>query len=132
MNYFKILCFVWAFIGIGSRIIMGMMGESWKEWELDSAYATKRPKTITFIGILGYLLVIFTWYMVITTTVSNSWIIAALVSLTVIKISTILFKYDVFRAFAVKTLNDKKKMMSLNVGVLIYSALLVGMGIFLY
>lgn len=132
MNYFKVLCFLWAVIGIGSRIIMGIMGESWKEWELGSAYASQRPKIITFIGIVGYLLVIFTWYMVFTTSVSMSWIIATLISLTVIKISTILFKYDAFRAFAVKTLNDERKMRTLNITVLIYSVILIGMGVFLY
>lgn len=132
MNYFMLLCFGWALIGIGSRIIMAMMGDNWKEWEMNSAYKSKRPLSITLIGIFGYALVLFTWYMVWQTDVANSWIIAVLTSLVVIKISTILFKYDVFRAFAAKTLNDKKKMRMLNVGVVIYSGILVCIGVFLY
>lgn len=53
MNYFKLLSFVWAFIGIVSRIIMG--GSKWKEWELGSAYKKKKPMIINIIAI-GLLL----------------------------------------------------------------------------
>lgn len=132
MNYFSILCFVWALIGITSRIIMGIMGEKWKEWELNSAYPSKKPKILNILGIVGYLIVIFTWYMVFISNIKYSWIIAALVSVTVIKISILLFSYKAFRKFASKMLNDKKKMFQLNLGVIVYSVLLIFMGIFLY
>ncbi len=132
MNYFGVICFVWALIGIGSRIIMALMGEKWNEWELNSAYASEKPKILNIVGAAGYLIVILTWYMVIVSDVEYSWIIAVLISATVIKISTVLFNYKVFRKFVSKMLNDKKKMFQLNLGVLIYSVILIFMGIFLY
>ena len=132
MNYFSIICFVWAAIGIISRIIMGVMGERWKEWELNSAYKEEKPKIITVIGIIGYLLVALTWVMVFVQNVRYSWIIAALTTLTIIKISTILFSYSAFRDFAAKTLHDKKKMGYLNIGVIIFSMALILMGILIY
>lgn len=132
MNYFKILCFIWALIGIVSRIIMSVMGDKWKEWELNSAYKSKRPPSITIIALLGYLLVIVTWYMVWLTRIEKSWIIAALTSLIAIKISSIIFNYDSFRAFASKTLNNKRKMQILNIGVIIYSLVLLFMGLLIY
>lgn len=132
MNYFGIICFVWALIGIGSRIIMGVMGEKWNNWELNSAYASEKPKILNVIGVVGYLIVIFTWYMVIISSIEYSWIIAALVSVTVIKISTILFNYKAFRRFVSDMLNNEKKMFQLNLGVVIYSIILIFMGIFLY
>ncbi|MGF7059030.1 hypothetical protein [Brassicibacter mesophilus] len=132
MNYFGIICFVWALIGIGSRIIMGVMGEKWNNWELNSAYASEKPKILNVIGVIGYLIVIFTWYMVIISSIEYSWIIAALVSVTVIKISTILFNYKAFRRFVSDMLNNEKKMFQLNLGVVIYSIILIFMGIFLY
>jgi len=132
MSYFKILCFVWAFIGIGSRIIMGLMGEKWKEWELNSAYKAKRPIAISFLLAIGISVVIYTWVQVILTDVPLSWIIALLVSMVVIKIGTLIFNYDGFRKFAAETLNSKKKMMTLNAGVILYSLALVLIGLFLY
>lgn len=132
MNYFKIICFIWALIGILSRIIMGIMGPKWKTWELNQAYAPKRPLIITVIGITGYLIVVFTWYMVFHQPQPHAWIIALLVSLTVIKISTILFRYNIFRTFASQMLQDSNKMKLLNIGVLIYSIVLIAMGILLY
>ncbi len=130
--YFKAICFIWALIGIGSRIAMGIMGEKWKAWELDKVYMKKKPKFINFFGFLGYLIVIFTWYQVVVTDVKYSWIIAIIMSATLIKISAILFNYDAFRAFGSALLNDKKRMFKLNVGVLIFSIVLILMGLFVY
>lgn len=132
LNYFQVICFIWALIGVGSRIIMGIMGDKWKTWELNSAYSEKKPKILTLIGLLGYALVGFTWYKVFESGVENSWIIAALTTVTLIKISVILFNYNKFRTFAKNTLNHKKKMAQLNMGVIIFSIILLLMGIYLY
>ena len=132
MNYFSLLCFSWAVIGIGSRIIMGIMGEKWKSWELNTAYAPQRPMIINVIAITGIAVVIYTWFKVITTEVNSSWIVALLISFTVIKVATVLFRYEKFRAFAFTMLNDKRKMLVLNLGVVAYSVILVLMGYFLY
>lgn len=132
MNYFKAICLVWAIIGIGSRIIMGVMGEKWAKWELNSAYKAEKPKLINALGVIAYGVVIYTWILVFKLDVAYSWVIATLMTLTVVKVSTILFNYKAFRSFAVKTLNDSKKMMLLNISVLIFSIVLIAMGIFLY
>lgn len=108
------------------------MGEKWNNWELNSAYASEKTKILNVICAVGYLIVIFTWYMVIVSKIEYSWIIAALVSVTVIKISVVLFNYKAFRSFVSNMLNDKRKMFQLNLGVLIYSIILIFMGIFLY
>ena len=108
------------------------MGEKWKEWELNSAYKAKRPIAISFLLAIGISVVIYTWVQVILTDVPLSWIIALLVSMVVIKIGTLIFNYDGFRKFAAETLNSKKKMMTLNAGVILYSLALVLIGLFLY
>jgi hypothetical protein len=132
LNFFQFVCFFWAFVGIISRIAMVIMGKKWKEWELKKVYKDKKPFIIYKIGILGYLFVGFTWYKVFTTDVKFSWVIALLISLTLIKITTLIFNYESFRKFAVKTLNDRKKMITLNIIVLIFSMVLISMGLFLY
>lgn len=132
INYFQFVCFLWAAIGIVSRIAMFAMGEKWAKWELESAYKSKKPKWIYAVAIGGYGLIGFTWYKFFTTDIKVSWIVALLITLTVIKISTLLFNYDAFRKFAIETLKDKTKMFKLNIVVILFSITLVLMGVYLY
>ena len=133
VNFFSLLCFFWALIGIGSRVIMGIMGrEGWNKWELNQAYTEKKPRWIYLFGGFTILLIGYTWYRVFTSDIQYDWIIAALVSLTGIKVSTILFKYDQFRKFAVMLLGDRKKMLKLNISIIIFSIVLIWMGLYLY
>jgi len=132
MLFFKLLCFLWAAIGIISRLFMYIMGEQWKTWEMNKAYKAKKPWYINLIALISYIIVIYSWYNVFALQVAYSWIIACLVTLTTVKVSILLLNYDGFRSFASTTLNDKKKMLQLNVGVLVFSVVLIGMGIFLY
>lgn len=131
-NYFSILCFLWALIGIVSRIAMGKMGEKWAEWEINRVYKKEKPKYLTYIGIFGYILVILTWFMVFITNIEYSWILAILITLTLFKITKILFSYEKYREFLIETLKDKKKMYQLNTAVITLSIILITMGIFLY
>lgn len=131
-NYFQFIYFLWAAIGIGSRIIMLFMKQRWKEWELNSAYKINKPKWVNIVGISGYLLVFYTWYQVIVNNIKYSWIIALLITFTILKVSALLFNYEKFRKFAVIMLNNKKKMSILNSFIIILSIVLILMGIFLY
>ena len=70
MNYFSILCFFWAVVGLVSRIFIIKLGEKWNKWELDKAYTEEKPKWIYFLGVFGVGLVLLTWYQVITTDIS--------------------------------------------------------------
>ncbi len=132
MNYFSIICFVWAAIGILSRIGMAVMGERWNKWEMENAYKKEKPKMLNVVGVFGYILVIVTWVLVFTMDVKLSWIIAALMTLTVVKVSAMLFNYEAFRTFVDNTLNDKKKMIYLNIAVIVLAIALILMGLFLY
>ncbi|EOD00205.1 hypothetical protein [Caldisalinibacter kiritimatiensis] len=107
LNYFSILCFFWAFVGILTRILIVALGDKWKEWEINKAYAKERPKWLNYIGIFGFALVIFTWYKVFTTNVGFSWIIAVLLSLTLIKLYKLTFDYNEFREFVINVFEDK-------------------------
>ncbi len=132
INYFSILCFVWAFVGILSRILIVFLGDKWTKWELDKAYSQKKPKWIYAVAILSLAIIGFTWYQVIVSGVQFSWIIAALLSLTLIKVYTIILNYERFREFAKYILNDRKKLRQLKIIVTILSIIFILMGIFLY
>ena len=132
VHYFAGLCFFWAAIGIGSRVAMAVMGERWAQWELNSAYTARKPLWLYGVGVVGAALIGLTWVLVLTTDVPHSWIIAVLISLTGIKLYTLLFDYDRFRGFVQTTLADRGRMRALNIGVLVLSGVLVAMGIWLY
>ncbi len=76
---------------------------------MDHAYTKEKPRWINVIGGVAFAIVIYTWYQVFSSNVAYSWIIAVFTSLTLIKISALLFNYDTFRQFAYKTLSDPLK-----------------------
>jgi len=129
---FKTICFFWAAVAIISRVAMVMMKEKWKEWEINSAYKAKKPLWIYFLGIFGIILIGITWFTYLYYGIQYGWILAGLISLTLVKIFTLLFNYDQFREFVQRALKDKRKMLHLNISVLVLAAGLICMGLFLY
>lgn len=132
MNYFALLCFFWAGLGIISRVAMAIMGKRWKEWELKNAYSEKRPGWLYIVTGFGLALIISTWIMVILKDIPHSWIIAALITVTAVKLGMFMFRYNEFRDFVSRILSDRPKMAALNTVVLVFSAGLIAMGVFLY
>lgn len=132
LNYFQLLCFFWAALGILSRIAMVVMGDRWRTWELSKVYTKAKPNWINVVGVLGYLMLTFTWYQVYVTNVPYSWVIATLMSLTLVKLSLFVFDYDTFYSFAVTALHNRTKMAWLNIAVLVLSVVFVMMGTVLY
>lgn len=131
-NFFQVTAFFWAAVALTSRSAMLVMGERWKDWEMKGFYKEKRPKYITAIAAAGLMLAAFTWVQVVRSDVSHGWILALLVSLTMVKISALVFNYQGFRRFAESMLNNKSSMRKLNAAVLIAAAALILMGVFLY
>lgn len=132
LNYFSILCFAWALIGLGSRFVMIHFGQRWNLWELEKVYSEKKRTWIYFTGVGASFLVVYTWFKVFTTDIRFGWIIASLSTLTLIKVATLVFNYKKFRQFANIVLNDKQKFILLNIGVVIFSVIFILMGIYLY
>ncbi|MFP4490431.1 MAG: hypothetical protein ACLFNZ_03070 [Spirochaetaceae bacterium] len=129
---FKGICFFWAGIAIVSRIAMALMREKWKVWEITSAYSQKKPVWIYALGVFGVLLIGLTWFAYVYYRIDYGWILAVLISLTLVKILNLLFNYNQFREFVRKALNNKQKMLRINISVLFLAAVLILMGIFLY
>ena len=132
MSYFSALCYFWAAIGLVSRFFILRMGEKWSKWELNNAYTESKPRWIYLLGIFGTALVGYSWYRVVVTDVRFSWIITALLSLTLVKVFNLTFNYEGFRKFVVNTLDDSRRWRSINVSIIVFSVALVFVGIFLY
>lgn len=132
LNYFSILCFLWAIVGIVTRLLMVSLGTQWNDWEMEKAYSEEKPKWLYSLGIFSLAIILLTWYKVFTTSIDYSWIIAVIVSLTTIKIGNLLFNYENFRKFADTVLRTKKYRKIMNISVFVISLVFIWMGIYLY
>lgn len=91
--------FVWAAIGILSRVAMAVKKEKWAYWEEGCAYKEKRPVWVVLVAVFGLMMIIAVWLVYILTSVPYGWVLAVLITLTAIKIITLLVNYDKFRTF---------------------------------
>ncbi|MGM0688789.1 MAG: hypothetical protein ACQESO_04305 [Bacillota bacterium] len=133
MNYFQVLSIVFGLILILTRPAIQFFPKQWNAFELNTAYTEKQPRWIWFIGVFGLALVIFTWYMHFTAGIPYSLVITLLLTLTLIKMSQVLFNYKNFRAFVVQVLERKRKTLTLiNLFALILGVASLLMGFFLY
>ncbi|MCR3956273.1 MAG: hypothetical protein NUK57_08225 [Gudongella sp.] len=131
-NYFSYLCFIWAAVGIITRILMITFGDKWNKWEMEHAYSEKKPAWVNIVAVFGIIVVVVTWIQVFRLDVDYSWVIGVITTLSLIKISALLFNYEKFREFAGNTLNDKSKRLRLNLSVFAASVIFISLGLFLY
>lgn len=132
LNFFNITCFAYAGFAFITRLLIFIYKERWNQWELNKAYSKEKPAWIYFAAIFSVLFVLFSWYKVWFSNIEYGWVLAVLLSITLIKISQLLFNYDRFREFAAKSLYDKGRMLLINFGVITYAIALILMGIYLY
>ena len=133
MNYFQVLSIVFGLILILTRPAIQFFPRQWNAFELNTAYTEKQPRWVWFVGLLGLALVIFTWYKHFTAGVPYSIVVTLLLTLTLVKMSQVLFNYKQFRAFAVRVLErDRKTLTLINIFALILGLALLIMGFLLY
>jgi hypothetical protein len=120
MNYFQVLSIIFGLILILTRPAIQFFPKQWNAFELNTAYTEKQPRWVWYIGIFGLALVIFTWYMHFTAGIPYSIIITLMLTLTLVKMSQVLFNYKQFRAFVVRVLEkDRKTLALINIFALI-------------
>ncbi len=133
MNYFQILSYVFGAILILTRPAIQFFPRHWNKFELEKAYTEKQPAWVWVVGLIGLLLVAFTWYMHFTAGVPYSLVITILLSLTLIKMSQVLFNYKQFRIFVVRVLEkDRKTLALINLFALLMGISSLFIGLFLY
>jgi len=133
MNYFQVLSIVFGLILILTRPAIQFFPKQWNKFELNTVYTEKQPPWVWYVGIFGLGLVIFTWYMHFTADVPYSIIITLMLTVTLVKMSQVLFNYKQFRAFVVRVLEKDRKTLSLiNLFALILGVASLLMGFLLY
>ncbi len=133
MNYFQTLSIVFGLILILTRTAIQFLPKQWNAFELNTAYTEEQPRWVWYVGLFGFGLVAFTWYKHFTAGIPYSIVITLLLSLTLAKMSQVLFNYKQFRAFVVRVLEkDRKTLALINLFALFLGVGCLLIGIFLY
>lgn len=113
MNYFQVLSIVFGLVLILTRPAIHFFPKQWNAFELNTAYTEKQPRWVWIVGLFGIGLVAFTWYKHFTAGVPYSLVITLILTLTLVKMSQVLFNYKQFRAFVVLVLEKDRKTLNL-------------------
>ncbi len=133
MNYFQVLSIAFGLILILTRPAIQFFPKQWNAFELNTAYTEKQPRWIWFVGLFGLGLVIYTWYLHLTAGIPYSLAITLMLTLTLVKMSQVLFNYNQFRDFVVRVLEkDRKTLTLINIFALILGIASLLMGFLLY
>lgn len=133
MNYFQGLSLIFGAILILTRPAIQFFPKQWNAFELNTVYKEKQPLWVWMVGLVGLGLVVLTWYIHFTTDIDYSIVITLLFTLTLVKMSQVLFNYKQFRAFAVRVLEkDRKTLTLINIFALFLGICCLLMGLLLY
>lgn len=133
MNYFEGLSIGFGLVMILTRPLIHLFPQRWADFEMERVYTHRQPLWVWLVGAFGLGLVGFTWYQHFTHSVPYSIVITLVISLTLIKLSQVLFNYQQFRAFAERALRRERQTMNLiSIVTAALGLTLIGMGIWLY
>ena len=133
MNYFKALGIIFGLIAFFKPFYMHIL--PWDENRfLEKAYTEKRPSWILPVAIAGLILVCFTWYMELTTTIPYSIVITVMFSLTAVKALIFLFNYRKFYQWVAGMLSkDKgKKIIVVDIFAGIFGLIMIVLSVLLF
>ena len=133
MNYFQVLSFVFGTILILTRPAIQFFPKQWNAFELSTAYTEIQPRWVWIVGRVGLGLVALTWSKHFTAGIPYSLVITLLFTLTLVKMSQVLFNYKQFRAFVVRVLEkDRKTLTLINISALVLGISCLLLGFFVY
>lgn len=133
MNYFEALSIGFGLVMILTRPLIHLFPQRWADFEMERVYTLRQPLWVWLVGAFGLGLVAFTWYRHFTHGIPYSIVVTLILSLTLIKLSQVLFNYQQFRAFAERVLKRERNTMNLiSAATALLGLVLIGMGIWLY
>ncbi len=133
MSYFTILSLGYGLVMLLTRPMIHLFPQAWADIEMGKIYTDRQPVWVWLVGCFGVGLVAFTWYTHFTAEVPYSIIVTLVISLTLVKLSQVLFNYKQFRAFAERVLRRERQTMNRISMVTVFLGLgLLALGIFVY
>ena len=133
MNWFKLLSLVWGAVMILRWPAMHLFPRAWNRFELGVAYTEKRGPWVLGAVAAGLAVVAYTWYEYVVRPIPYAIVVAVLATLTLIKLSQLLFGYGRFRQFAQHAMvEDRRKLLAINILTALAGIGLVWLGLFVY
>ena len=126
MNYFTILGLTFGTIAFLKPVYMHVIPYDENKF-IAKAYSTKRPAWIVPVAVAGLMLVLFTWYVELTTDYAYSVVLTILFSLTAVKGIILLFDYKKFHNWVSKMLRkrDGRNIILVDIGASIFGLALI-------
>ena len=131
--YFKILSIAFGVVVILKGPVMRLLARRWSQLGVSAVYPEKQSFRVWATGVAGVVLIAVTWWMHLTRPVPWSLIVTVVVTLTLVKLSQVLFNYRRFRAFVLKVMKERPGYITvLDAAVGVLGGALVLLGIFVY
>ena len=134
-TYFRIIALIWGLAAVITKPVLFWIGggNRWRDWLLRVAYnPDRRPKWVYWAALFAAILVAFTWFQVIATSISHGWILAAVMTLAFGKVVTLLFDYPRFTNFVKETLTHPQKENRMVIVVSVMGVVLILLAFFMY
>jgi phosphate starvation-inducible membrane PsiE len=108
MDYFRIVSYVLGGLMIFSPVTHYLKPQAYADFVLEKIYTQKRSMWMNLLAVLGTVLVMFSWYQCVHYLNGLSLTVCLVLTLSLIKIGLILFRYQEFRKLIVELLTREK------------------------
>ncbi|MAT45095.1 MAG: hypothetical protein CL609_22410 [Anaerolineaceae bacterium] len=131
---FRWIALIWGVVAILTKpVFFTILGNQWRGLLINKAYREgKRSNWIIWVSIPLIFLIVFTWWRVAVEPVPLSWILAAVMSLSAVKLVTLLFDYNRFQNWVKSVLEDKQKERGMVIAVTISGMVLIVLAFWIY
>lgn len=133
-NYFRVVTILWGLVAILTKpVFFNLLGERWRGYLKSTAYKQgQRPGWIIPTAVFSFVLIGYTWYRVYLDAIKYDWVLALLMTSSLVKIVTLLFDYPSFQSWVTDLLSNPAKEKSMIFQVTIAGIVLVVLGFVVY
>ena len=132
-NFFKVISIVYGLAMVFRGPVVNRLTEHWRDAEHAGYDADRSPGWLWFPAATGFFLMAYTWYRHFTSDVEHSWILAGVLTITIIELSRRIYNNECFKVvFYDEYIEDIWRTAILNLVLVLGGAMLLYMGLFIY
>lgn len=105
MIYFRFLALLFGTTMVSLAPVIALRGQRWIDLFNEVLIPEKQPVWFWPAGVFAAILVLITWYVEITSSVTLSWVLTLFVTLSLVKAYCFIFKYDQSRKVILSLMN---------------------------
>jgi hypothetical protein len=133
-NYFRVVAVIWGLAALLTKpVLFNLLGDHWRGYLKSTAYKQgQRPAWIIPTAVFSFVLIGYTWYLVYLDAIKYDWVLALLMTTSLVKIITLLFDYPKFQGWVSDLLSDPAKEKKMILQVTIAGIVLIVLGFTVY